>query len=115
MTDLGFGVLGPLEAWRGGRRLAVPGGRRRSVLAALLVHAGNPVPADALVEAAWSDSLPADPRAALYTVVSRLRSLLGDDALSVGPAGYRARSRGSWNGRFRSHSSNEPAETARDH
>jgi predicted ATPase/DNA-binding SARP family transcriptional activator len=88
VADLGFGVLGPLEVWRGGRRVAVPGGRRRSVLAALLARAGNPVTVDALVEAAWSDGLPADPRAALYTVVSRLRSLLGDDALSAGPAGY---------------------------
>jgi predicted ATPase/DNA-binding SARP family transcriptional activator len=88
VADLGYGVLGPLEVWRGGHRLAVPGGRRRSVLAALLVHAGNPVPPDALVEAAWGDGLPADPRAALYTVISRLRSLLGDHTLSAGPAGY---------------------------
>ncbi len=88
VTDLGFGVLGRLEVWRRGHRLAVPSGRRRTVLAALLVRAGTPVRVDALVEAAWGAAVPADPRAALYTVVSRLRSLLGEHTISGGPDGY---------------------------
>lgn len=88
MQGLRFGVLGPLEVWRDGQLLVVPAGRRRSVLAALLLHAGNPVSADALVEAAWDGDVPTDPKAALYTVVSRLRSLLGDAVLGGGPSGY---------------------------
>lgn len=58
------------------------------MLAALLLRAGRPVPADALVDAAWGDELPADPRPALQTVLSRLRGALGDGVLRTGPAGY---------------------------
>jgi DNA-binding SARP family transcriptional activator len=83
-----FGVLGALEVCRDGVPVPLPGGRRRAVLAALLVRAGRPVPADALVDAAWGDDLPADPRPALHTVLSRLRGALGDGVLRTGPAGY---------------------------
>jgi predicted ATPase/DNA-binding SARP family transcriptional activator len=83
-----FAVLGALEVCRDGVPVPLPSGRRRAVLAALLVRAGRPVPADALVEAAWGDELPADPRAALHTVLSRLRGALGDGVLRAGPAGY---------------------------
>ena len=89
VSDPCFCVLGRLEVWRGGQRLDMPAGRRCRVLAALLVHAGAPLPVDALVEAAWGADVPADPRAALYTVVSRLRSLLGEHALITRPDGYR--------------------------
>ncbi|MFD2028891.1 AfsR/SARP family transcriptional regulator [Promicromonospora aerolata] len=88
MSDLRFSVLGRMEVASGGEQVPVPPGRRRAVLACLLVHAGRPVTADALVEAAWSDDLPRDPRASLHTVVSRLRTLLGAAALTVGPGGY---------------------------
>jgi len=83
-----FGVLGELEVIRGGVPVPVPGPRRRAILAALLVRAGRPVSADALAGAAWGDDPPADPRAALHTVLSRLRAALGDGAPRAGPAGY---------------------------
>jgi predicted ATPase/DNA-binding SARP family transcriptional activator len=85
---LTFGVLGVLEVCRDGAPVPLPGGRRRAVLAALLVRAGQPVPADALIDAAWGDDLPADPRPALQTVLSRLRGVLGGGVLRTGPAGY---------------------------
>lgn len=85
-----FGVLGALEVIRGGMPVPVPGPRRRAILAALLIRAGRAVSADALADAAWDreDDLPADPRAALHTVLSRLRGTLGDGVLRAGPAGY---------------------------
>ncbi len=83
-----FGVLGALEVCRDGEPVRLPRGRRRAVLAALLARAGQPVPADTLIDAAWRDELPADPGSALYTVVSRLRAVLGGDVLRTGPAGY---------------------------
>lgn len=89
MADVRFAVLGPLEVYRDGERVVVPGGRRRDVLSALLVHARTTVPADVLIDAGWGDGVPADPRAALYTVISRLRNLLGHGAVASGPAGYR--------------------------
>ena len=88
MSDLRFGLLGTIELFRDGRPVTVPQGRQRAVLACLLVHAGRPVAADVLVEAAWRDHLPEEPRAALHTVLSRLRTTLGVDALISDAAGY---------------------------
>lgn len=85
---LTFGVLGALQVCRDREPVGLPRGRRRAVLAALLVRAGRPVPADALIEAAWANEPPADPGSALHTVVSRLRAVLGDDVLRTEPAGY---------------------------
>ncbi|KUG53388.1 hypothetical protein AVL62_00890 [Serinicoccus chungangensis] len=89
MPQLRFGVLGTLEVLVDGRPVHVPAGRRRAVLTCLLVHADTPVSTDALVEAAWGDEPPADPRGALQTVVSRLRVLLGPDAVQTVEHGYR--------------------------
>lgn len=89
MTDFRFGVLGPLEVARAGRQVHVPAGRRRAVLACLIVHAGRPVSPDLLIDAAWRDCLPVDPRASLHTVLSRLRSALGGEVIAAHPAGYR--------------------------
>ena len=50
-----FLILGPLEIRHDGRTLGVPGGRRRALLAALLLRAGAPVTADWLIEALWGD------------------------------------------------------------
>ncbi len=58
-SALTFGVLGALQVCRDGEPVGLPRGRRRAVLAALLVRAGRPVPADALIDAAW----PAEPPA----------------------------------------------------
>lgn len=90
MPSVRIGVLGPLTVTVDGCPVTVPPGRRRSVLACLTVHRGHPVTGDALVEAAWSGDLPQSPHAALHTVISRLRTLLGDDVLvHDGPSGYR--------------------------
>ena len=59
------------------------------MLAALLTRAGRPVPADELIEAAWGERLPGHPKAALQTVLSRLRAALGAGLISAGVAGYR--------------------------
>jgi predicted ATPase/DNA-binding SARP family transcriptional activator len=84
-----FRVLGTLGADRDGSPMPLPSRRQRAVLAALLVHAGRPVPADELVEAAWGERLPDNPKAALQTVISRLRVALGPEAVSGGISGYR--------------------------
>ena len=48
-----FLILGPLELRHDGRALELPGGRRRALLAALLLRAGAPLTADWLIEALW--------------------------------------------------------------
>ena len=89
MAEVTFEVLGPLRVRRDGRVVTVPEGRRRSVLVCLLLYVHEPVSVEALVEAAWPIRRPRDPRAALYTVISRLRSLLGGDAIVAESGGYR--------------------------
>jgi predicted ATPase/DNA-binding SARP family transcriptional activator len=84
-----FRVLGTLQADRDGSPLPLPSRRQRAVLAALLARAGRTVPADALVEAAWGERLPAHPKAALQTVLSRLRTTLGAELISADISGYR--------------------------
>ncbi|MGO1167181.1 MAG: BTAD domain-containing putative transcriptional regulator, partial [Janibacter sp.] len=96
MPDLRLGVLGPVEARRGGLQLRVPPGRQQAVLAHLLVHRGGPVSADALIEAAWGDDQPRDPPAALHTVMSRLRARLGDDLIERTGEGYRLSPSSGW-------------------
>ncbi|EKX67403.1 AfsR/SARP family transcriptional regulator [Streptomyces ipomoeae] len=86
---LEFAVLGRLGAYRGGtgeaagsRGEAVDLGtaRQRAVLAALLVNTGSPVTVAQLIDRVWADRPPKRGADALYTYLSRLRRVLGDDA-----------------------------------
>ncbi|MEU0489523.1 BTAD domain-containing putative transcriptional regulator [Nocardiopsis sp. NPDC006139] len=92
-----FGVLGPLAVWTdGGSSVRVPGAKVRALLALLLVHRGESVSADRLVDELW-DAPPPDPAGAVQTAVSRLRGALerGEagfrSRLESGPSGYRLR------------------------
>jgi len=87
-----FGILGPLEIAAGGQPLPVQGARTRAVLAMLLVHANQVVPADRLTVELWAGQ-PADRAAASLQVrVSQLRKALraaGEaDRLVTRPPGY---------------------------
>ena len=86
---VGFAVLGPLEATLDGVPVALPAGRRRAVLAVLLLHRGRVVGPETLIDAAWRGATPGDPPAALHTVISRLRGILGPRCLLTAPGGYR--------------------------
>lgn len=90
-----IGILGPLEVRDASGNLHSPGGpKQRLLLAALLLHSPRATSTDQLVDILWTDGLPADPRAALRTHLSRLRGFLrrvsGDSgALQGEPHGYR--------------------------
>src|ERR1700691_1354538 len=84
-----FRVLGTLQADRDASPLPLPRPRQRAVPAALLTRAGRPVPADELIEAAWGERLPDHPKAALQTVLSRLRTTLGAELITAEISGYR--------------------------
>jgi tetratricopeptide (TPR) repeat protein len=60
--------------------------RLRALHNALAVRSGEPVPFDDLVRAVWPDAPPANPRAALRNLVSRLRRT---DEVVTEPLGYR--------------------------
>ncbi|WP_308163003.1 AfsR/SARP family transcriptional regulator [Nocardia alni] len=83
-------LLGEIAVSRDGAGpVAVPGARARLLVAALATHSGRSRSATALIEDVWGEQPPRAPMNALHTQVSRLRSLLPDGALEVGPAGYR--------------------------
>ena len=67
-----FGLLGTLAVWADNGRLAeVPEAKVRALLADLLIHLGQPVPADRLIDDLWGDDLPVHPAGALQVKVSR--------------------------------------------
>ncbi|MGD9753532.1 MAG: BTAD domain-containing putative transcriptional regulator, partial [Acidimicrobiia bacterium] len=87
-------VLGALRAVRSAAGqpdllLELGGPRPRRLLFALAVDADRPVPPDRLAERVWGDRQPSDPRAALYTMVSRLRQVLGPEVIVTEGIGYR--------------------------
>jgi DNA-binding SARP family transcriptional activator len=90
-----FGVLGPLQICVNGAPIALGTPKQRAVLAMLLINRNRPVGTDALIEAAWEQFPPPDPRASLHSYVSNLRKLLGGigvdsrTALVSAPPGYR--------------------------
>ncbi len=75
-----FGVLGPLLVRDGETPVDLPKGRQRVLLAALLAHAGRPVPADTLAEVVWDGAPPSGALVTLRSHVLRLRRVLGPRA-----------------------------------
>lgn len=69
-----FGILGPLQVLDGHRPVKIPSsGTRATVLAALLVHSNQVVPAQRLIAWMWGDEPPQGATATLYVHISRLR------------------------------------------
>ncbi len=80
---LTFRVLGPLDIDREGSPLPLGGPRLRGVIALLLLHEGEVVSADALVDAIWGEEPPPTARTALQGQVSKIRKLLAGDEAAV--------------------------------
>jgi len=84
-----FGILGPFEvADDQGRELALGGHRQRAVLAILLLHAGEVVSSDRLVDELWGERAPATAAKTIQVYVSKLRKVLGDRVLLTRGGGY---------------------------
>src|SRR5580658_9652798 len=73
-----FRLLGPLEIRAGEDWRGIGAPKWRSILAALLINAGQIVPADVLINEVWPDSPPAKAGNLISIYVLRLRRLLGD-------------------------------------
>ena len=78
-------ILGPVLV--DGR--APRGAKERALLARLLVAPGTPVPAEALIEAAWPPEACGDVTRSLHVRLAKLRALIGPDRIVREPAGYR--------------------------
>lgn len=81
--------FGGLSVDTGEGDATVPGRGQQSLLLRLAVDAGTTVGYRALAEDIWGLDTPDDPRAALQSLVSRLRRTLPAGAVSSPPGGYR--------------------------
>jgi DNA-binding SARP family transcriptional activator/Tfp pilus assembly protein PilF len=71
-----FLVLGPVEAYAGGKGVALGHARQRAVLAVLVLELGRVVPADFLVDRVWGHDPSPTVRNALHGNVARLRAAI---------------------------------------
>jgi DNA-binding SARP family transcriptional activator len=84
-----FSILGPLEVVDDGRTVQLGGTRQRSLLAILVLHRGEVVSAERLVESLYESGPPATAAKSLQAHVSRLRRALAPaDRLHTRPGGY---------------------------
>jgi DNA-binding SARP family transcriptional activator/tetratricopeptide (TPR) repeat protein len=92
--SLRFQLVGPFSAWDGTRPIDERelGSRKgRTLLKALLLDADQPVSRDHLGSLLWPEHTPADVTRNLATLVSRLRKVLGAEAIESLGAAYRLR------------------------
>jgi DNA-binding SARP family transcriptional activator len=80
-------LLGPLEAGRGDRPVALGGPKPRALLAVLALELGRVVSSDHLVEALWPGDAPETASHAVQVYVSQLRKALGP-VIVTRPPGY---------------------------
>jgi predicted ATPase/DNA-binding SARP family transcriptional activator/Tfp pilus assembly protein PilF len=93
-----FRILGPLEVLDAqGRRLALGGPKQRALLAVLLLHAGEVVAVERLIDELWGEDPPDTAAHTLQVYVANLRKVLEPDrarraagtVLRTQPPGYR--------------------------
>ena len=72
----------------GNEPVGLGGARQRAVLAYLLIHRGEALSVDRIVDALWGESPPATATKTVQVYVSRLRKILGADALVTRGHGY---------------------------
>ena len=86
MTE--FRILGPLEVLDDGRLVPLGGTRQRAVLAILLLHRGDALRVDRLVDELWGERPPDTATKTVQVYVSRLRKELGQGVLATRGGGY---------------------------
>jgi Transcriptional regulatory protein, C terminal len=78
-----FRILGLLEVWDEGGEVSLGGPKPRALLAVLLLHPNEVVPADRLIDELWGEDSPERATAALRVNVSRLRKALPQELLTT--------------------------------
>jgi predicted ATPase/DNA-binding SARP family transcriptional activator len=86
-STLELRLLGGVEARRDGQALPLGGRRQEALLALLMLARGRVVTTDHLIDQLWGGEPPDGAPATLRSYVSRLRTVLGDDAPIRGRAG----------------------------
>ena len=83
-----FRILGPFEVVEDNRQVALGGPRQRALLAILLLHRGEVVSSDRLIDELWGERPPATAAKTLQGYVSHLRKALGTGVLETRSGGY---------------------------
>jgi DNA-binding SARP family transcriptional activator len=83
-----FRVLGSLEVVDGDRPVPLGPPKQRALLAMLLIHRGEPVSSDLLIDALWGETVPPSGVKLVQGYVSNLRKVLGDGLLVTRGRGY---------------------------
>ncbi len=81
-------VLGPLRVRSAGVEQTVTGRRERAILGLLVAAGGRQVGVDRLVDEVWGEQPPASAAGSVQVAVSKLRKVLGHDAIVREPGGY---------------------------
>ncbi|MFC4242048.1 BTAD domain-containing putative transcriptional regulator [Gryllotalpicola reticulitermitis] len=83
-------VLGPVRvSTPGGAIVDVPGTNGKALIVSLVLAKGAVVSVGSLVDDIWQDEPPRNARAALQTLVSRVRAVAGDELIEYVAGGYR--------------------------
>lgn len=89
-SNLRVTVLGPILVDGRSGTLVEPGGRlARSLVVLLALAGGRAVAASALIDELWEDAPPLGAKAALQTLVSRVRAVAAPGLIDSSAAGYR--------------------------
>src|SRR4249920_2182367 len=84
-----FPILGPLEVARDGEPLALGAAQQRALLAVLVLHRGELVSVDRLVDELWGERPPAAAAKTVQVYASHLRKALGTGVIVTQGRGYR--------------------------
>ncbi len=79
-----FHILGPIEALDEGQPVTLGGSKLRAVLALLILHRGETLSSDRLIDELWGEEPPATAAKTLQVHVSRLRKALASGADKAG-------------------------------
>ena len=85
---LAFRILGPFEVVDGDRPLVVGGPKLRALLAVLVLHRGEVVSTDRLIDALWGERASGTAAKTVQVYVSNLRRALGDGVVVTRGGGY---------------------------
>ncbi len=83
-----FRILGPLEVTQDGRALELGATKQQTLLAVLLLHAGEIVSPTRLMTELWGEEPPSTAAKGIQGYVSSLRRILGPDAIATRTHGY---------------------------
>jgi DNA-binding SARP family transcriptional activator/streptogramin lyase len=83
-----FRILGPMEVTDGDRAIAFAASKQRALLGVLLLHPGEVVSSERLIDELWGERPPATAAKVLQTYIFQLRRALGAGLIATRPPGY---------------------------